>query len=95
MSYSLTRTQGVVIDGFPATIHHVSLTCHYSVTPWCDHLLSEEEIAAVMADQKRKRAERRKRKEEDNKKRQDEQQKREEQRKKLEAMAVERQRNGH
>jgi len=96
VSYSLTRTQNLSIDGYSATIHHVSLTCDYSVTPWCDHLLSEEEIAAVMAEQKRKRAERKKRKEEENVKREEEKRRREEEkREKLEAMAVERQRFGH
>jgi len=74
VSYSVTRTQRLSIEGFPATVHHVTLTCDYSLTPWCDHLLSEEEIAAVLARQKRERAERRRKKEE-------------EKRRKLEAMA--------
>ena len=67
VSYSVSRSQRVTIDGFSATVHHVSLTCDYAVTPWCDHLLSEEEIAAVLAKQKRERAERRRKKEEERK----------------------------
>ena len=96
VSYSSTRTQELVIDGYDAKIHHVMLNCDYSVTPWCDHLLSEEEIAAVMAEQKRKRAERRRRKEDEKKKREEEQRRQEEEReKKIEAVQRERRKVDH
>merc|ERR1712228_8582 len=64
VSYSVPRTQRLTIEGFPATVYHVTLSCDYAATPWCDHLLSEEEIAAVLAKQKKERAERKRRKEE-------------------------------
>merc|ERR1712180_537304 len=84
VSFNLSRSQRLSIDGFPATIHHVSLTCDYQLTPWCDHLLSEEEIAAVLARQKRERQAKRMKKEEERKKKEEEGRERERKRKEVE-----------
>lgn len=59
VSFNLTKTQDLSIDGATAKIFHLSLECDYDATPWCDHLLSEEEIAAILARQKKERLKRR------------------------------------
>lgn len=62
VAFEVIKTQQLSIEGYKAFVHHVILDCNYDKTPWCDHLLSEEEIAAVLARQKRERAERRRKK---------------------------------